>query len=113
MTILTHLSGCIGLDIVHSKKITSGHLGEITGAEKTTHYSSEFKWAGLYISLIVPIPLIIPYGRESDAQWIKDHKMVYREQIKTKTTGYGCLILVACGGLTTWGNLLLEPDTYH
>ena len=114
ITILTaQLSGCVGLDFVHSKTFKSGDPVNINGAEKITSYGSGLKWAGIYISLIVPIPLIIPYGRESETKWMRGQELIYQENIRTKTTGYGCAIWLECGELITWGHLLLEPNTYH
>lgn len=111
--LLTQITGCVGFDFVHSKTSSSGAPEKIDGAEKTTTYNSGFKWVGIYISMIVPIPLIIPYGRESDTTWVKEHALIYREQVRTTTSGYGCAIWLECGKLITWGHLFLEPDTYH
>lgn len=111
--LLTQTTGCVGFDVVHSKTSSSGSPEKIDGAEETTTYSGGYKWAGLYISMIVPIPLIIPYGRESDTRWVKEHAVIYQEQVRTTTSGYGCAIWLECGELITWGHLFLEPNTYH
>tara|TARA_R110000796_G_scaffold38524_1_gene96897 strand:- start:1080 stop:1469 length:390 start_codon:yes stop_codon:yes gene_type:complete len=113
ITLTTHLYGCVGLDFVHSKTSTSGDPEKINDTEKITSYGSGLKWAGIYISLIVPIPLVIPYGRESETKWMRGQELIYQESIRTKTTGYGCAIWLECGELITWGHLLLEPHTYH
>lgn len=111
--IVSQLTGCVGLDIVHSQKTYSGDPAEIEGATKTTYYRSDYKWIGLYLSFIIPIPLIIPYGKESQTLWIKNQELIYQEDIKTTTTGYGCSIWMECGELITWGSVFLEPESYH
>src|SRR5467141_967555 len=98
LTVLViQLGGCIGIDLIHTETRSKGTIENTEGAEKIIKPKESFKWTGLVISLFVPIPLVVPYGKESETTWIKDNKEVYHENVETRASGFGCLLLWGCG----------------
>ena len=109
---ITFLQGCISADIVHVKTTSWGDKSKITEqAVKKIEMSGDKKWAGVIVGLVIPIPLIIPYGHESKTSWWVDGECVYSESTETMATGYGCNVeLENCSQAATWGSMMFNLD---
>jgi len=105
------LSGCVGFDRVHVETTAYGNKAETKDATSSTKELKSLKWSGVFVSAIVPVPLMIPYGRETETNWVRDGKVVYTEFEQTKVDGYGCpwfTLFLICGRYYTWGAWFLD-----
>tara|TARA_Y100000766_G_scaffold95367_1_gene81368 strand:+ start:6097 stop:6510 length:414 start_codon:yes stop_codon:yes gene_type:complete len=116
--VLILVQGCVSYDLVHVETYSSGQKPVKGTAVKQVKYGDGFKWVGVIISPIIPIPLILPYGRERTTTWLSDDgASVYTEIQKTEANGYGCMFISSeingCSDETTWGALMINDIKLH
>lgn len=103
------LSGCIGIEYIHPKLFTYGDASAMQGATRAVLEKEQRKWTGVIVSAIVPLPILIPYGHETETTWVKDGKIIYSEKVETGTAiGVGCVMLVICEPEGLWGPVIFQ-----
>jgi hypothetical protein len=112
LAVLFGIQGCVSLDLVHVKTSTWGDKSLVTEeAVKKIEYNGDYKWGGVVIGAVFPVPLVIPYGKESTTSWWVGEQCVYSETTDTWATGYGCNVQYEkCGKGVTWGTLMFNLD---
>jgi hypothetical protein len=94
LLLLPLLSGCIGGLFVYPKKIPVGEYKRyakcaeliaswgqpdhqsVDGSATTLVYKMGYKWAGVMPMIIIPIPLVIPVGRNSTSLVCEDGVLI-------------------------------------
>ena len=116
LTLLVHLSGCVGVMIVHNDESTKIH--EIEKAKKEdlltktillkrygepdeksenqwTYYRDGFRYFGVMAVVLIPIPLIIPTGKEKNVYEFEGDVVVRQTFYTDDQHGFVCGILPA------------------
>ncbi|MCF6459151.1 hypothetical protein [Pseudoalteromonas sp. MMG024] len=112
------LQACISADIVFTATEATGDKSQITeDAEKVFDHDGSYKWAGIVVGPIVPlpVPLIIPYGQTGTTSWYVNGKIVYSEYVTTKAFGATCSMIIFpyCGTEVTWGQYMFGNIQWH
>ena len=107
------LPGCVGVGIVGSTRrerrlkdvffrevqpihtqVVLDRYGEPDRVEKAADgtevwtYKSHVRWSGVVLCVVIPIPLVLPVGRESTSFTVRDGVVVSASQVVGTTTLY-------------------------